>query len=89
MTYGALEPPNLIGIIDKNKLQKVKIYLPTSVLHNAMRYFHRKLGHTGKTSLNNIISQQFFHLKLRQIINAFDCKLFKRNKLLGEWYSNL
>jgi hypothetical protein len=47
-----------------------KIYLPTGLLNNIVRWYHLALGHVGISRLADTLRMHFFHPRLQQVCEA-------------------
>ena len=64
-----------------------KIYLPTSLLDDAIQWYHLSLGHLGQNRLYDTLHQQFYHPDLRsyveKIVTTCDACQRQKNPLRG------
>ena len=59
-----------------------KIYLPTSLLHDAVKWYHHALGHLGTNRLFDTMSLHLFHPDLKQTVQqtVSQCDTCQRKK---------
>ena len=85
---------------DKNNnlknINDTRICIPSSILHDVIRWFHLILGHIRRTNLYRTIQQWFYHPKLNAAIDNSECQVYQRNKweedhidLIGPWKVNV
>jgi hypothetical protein len=65
-----------------------KIYLPTELLTNAVKWYHLALGHVGKSRLYDTIALHFYHPTLRLKVEdiVLQCDTCQRYKQPGRGY---
>jgi transposase InsO family protein len=68
-----------------------KIYLPTSLLHDAVRWYHTALGHLGQNRLYDTISAHLYHpdlkTKVEDVVGRCDTCQRQKNVLRGHGHT--
>lgn len=68
-----------------------KVYLPTSLLHNAVRWYHLALGHLGQNRLFDTMSMNLYHpdlrLQVEQVVTRCDACQRQKNVLRGHGHT--
>jgi hypothetical protein len=67
-----------------------KIYLPTSLLENAVKWYHLALGHLGMSRLTDTISEHLYHPDIRKTVEdiAEKCIPCQECKVVGKVYGH-
>jgi Integrase zinc binding domain len=67
-----------------------KIYLPTALLHNVVRWYHLALGHCGISRLADTLRMHFHHPQLQARCEdvVSKCDPCQRHKNVGRGYDS-
>ena len=84
-----LAPDTLVWCHQEDITKPTRIYLPESLLNNAIRWYHLALGHIGSTRLYETMSLHFHNPELSARIKEMKCTSCQKEKNAGRGHGHL